>query len=557
MTAAVESSRDFMKTLDSVVQNPKFDAELGLEEATDRYKPEDIARATTWALKQTIEVIPDGLGGYYAAVTGLPSLNAHGATTDFCWDNAYDALVKAYLMATGVEPLARTNGKLYPPEYLEARDLDKVYLPGSLFPDPPAEAQSVKDISLYPHVAVVGRLAKGCFTAEEILDEVPMFSASPAFVQERGGPISKEILARIPQKFFDDVSRLGLYPHVDIRLLTLRQGDFPAYPGWHCDGEFRQNYESQPDLFVVPRHRHIVCTVSSDPEGVSNTEFVTLPFRARVIDPTSKNTLWRQVHDQVERNLAADCRTRGRDGDLVSFDGFTLHRATPARVDGVRLFLRVSMWHKPHLGNGGLLSSQELVFRESPLRVPGLDSVTGAALKVPRECIGLAANYTISEIAGERNIRNADIQFLKDHGGPLCAKFVDAIPKDFIERAKSTGKELRADLQVVRLYPQNVPFSVEHSNVKQGTEIFVVHASSRNGGVCSFVEYNSKGAPVALTRDGCGLTIPSGHTYGLTPAQGRGWFVALVAKMVDPKVPPDNRFEQQLTVYVPSEETGW
>ena len=199
-----------------------------------------------------------------------------------------------------------------------------------------------------------------------------MFSATPEFVRRHGGPIAQRILDAVPGWYFDEARRLGLYPNCDIRIHRLYPTDFPAYPGWHCDGEFRETYFSQPDLARIPVSWHLTATASSHAEGVSNTQFLDTPIETTVNIPdgdalptqtiAGSHTLWGQVHRQVE-DLGEYRTWDSRDGELVLFDARTLHRAMPALRRGWRLFFRMSMWHKKNLGEGGKLSKQEQVYK--------------------------------------------------------------------------------------------------------------------------------------------------------------------------------------------------
>lgn len=47
----------------------------------------------------------------------------------------------------------------------------------------------------------------------------------------------------------------------------------------------------------------------------------------------------------------------------MCFDSWTLHRAMPTKIRGWRLFFRMAMWHKPNLGEDGMISKQEQVYK--------------------------------------------------------------------------------------------------------------------------------------------------------------------------------------------------
>lgn len=215
-----------------------------------------------------------------------------------------------------------------------------------------------------PEIDVVGKFQPTA-TVAELAEEVGMYSASPEFVRTHGGPLTLQMLDAVPQAFYDECDELELFPNIDVRVHRLYPGDFPAVPGWHSDGEYRADYHAQPDLTKFREHKHLVGTISTDPAGVSMTEVVTSKFQAEVVDPTADNTLWYQVHAALEKDKNVD-KVSLPDGQLTSMGAFTLHRATPARIRGWRLFLRLSMWHKPYLSDeGGTLARQEYVYRVS------------------------------------------------------------------------------------------------------------------------------------------------------------------------------------------------
>lgn len=203
----------------------------------------------------------------------------------------------------------------------------------------------------------------GMASVSELEREVGVYSATPQFVRKNCGPIANRILDHVPADYYAEAKSLGLYPNCDVRIHRLYPGDYPAYPGWHCDGEYRETYFSQPDLDKIKVGHHLVCTVSSHPNGVSNTQFLDDKFEFESdLVPTSDNTLWGQVHKAL-----ADYKDlwtwNSFDGQLIQFDPRTLHRTMPAKIRGWRLFFRMSMWHKPNLGDGGMITKQEQVYK--------------------------------------------------------------------------------------------------------------------------------------------------------------------------------------------------
>lgn len=172
------------------------------------------------------------------------------------------------------------------------------------------------------------------------------------------------MMDKIPSDFYDECESLGLFPNIDVRVHRLYPGDFPAVPGWHTDGEFRRDYHSQPDLNKFTEHSHIIGSISTDDDGVSLTDVVNEEFEAEIENPNEDHTLWQQVHDQIEAHEPSTLYIP--DGQLTKIGAMTLHRASPARTRGWRLFLRLSMWHKPYISDeGGSIARQEYVYRLS------------------------------------------------------------------------------------------------------------------------------------------------------------------------------------------------
>lgn len=223
--------------------------------------------------------------------------------------------------------------------------------------------ENIKNYTFRPNYEIVGHV-KPVRSIPELAAEVGMYSATADFVRRNGGPISIDILDRIPEWYYTETAKKGLSINIDIRIHRLYPGDFPAYPGWHCDGEFRETYFSQPDLDRINVSRHLICTVSSHEGGVSNTEFLDEDFDVCIDRPTPDHTLWGQVHSGLS-HIAKTRLLRTRvmqDGEMTLFDPWTLHRCTATRIRGWRLFFRASQWHRPNLGEG-MLSKQEQVYK--------------------------------------------------------------------------------------------------------------------------------------------------------------------------------------------------
>lgn len=211
----------------------------------------------------------------------------------------------------------------------------------------------------HPDYKTIGSVC-GHTSIEELSKVVSVYAASPEFAIQHCGPLVENILARVPQFWYDECRRRKLLPNVDVRVHRLYRGIYPAFPGWHCDAEFRESYFGQPELDRTPVSKTIVCTVSSHPEGISNTRFLNEELVVSV-EESEEQALWRQVHEKVESK--ARSTWDAPDGCLINFSNRTLHKAMPTVRRGWRLFFRMSMWHKPYLEAEGKISKQEQVYQ--------------------------------------------------------------------------------------------------------------------------------------------------------------------------------------------------
>lgn len=203
--------------------------------------------------------------------------------------------------------------------------------------------------------------AIGCYPISDLEKERGVYSATPQFVRDNCGDIARQFLALVPDWYYAEAESLKLWPNCDVRIHRLYPGDFPAYPGWHCDGELRETYFSQPDLNRIQVHKHLTATASSHSGGVSSPQFLEEPFSCNVVE-SADVALWGQVDAALEQKQSKRIWD-SVDGQLVLFDSWTLHRTMPAKIRGWRLFFRMSMWHKPNLGAGGMLTRQEQVYK--------------------------------------------------------------------------------------------------------------------------------------------------------------------------------------------------
>lgn len=220
----------------------------------------------------------------------------------------------------------------------------------------------MKAITFNKNFETIGR-HHPIYPIDDLEKEVGVYSATPEFVRKHCGSIANALLDIIPTWYFDEAKAKELYPNIDVRIHRLYPGDFPAYPGWHCDGVYRETYFSQPSPKHTKVAKHIILSVSSCEEGVSSTQFLDEVFTLEMEnEPDGDHNLWGlldQALSRKQRKRIYDVQ----DGEMMLFDSWAPHRAMPARTRGWRLFFRMAMWYRPNLGDGGKITKQEQVYK--------------------------------------------------------------------------------------------------------------------------------------------------------------------------------------------------
>lgn len=215
---------------------------------------------------------------------------------------------------------------------------------------------AVREIAEFDGHATIHQLSAEC----EVIGGVGFYAASPDFVRSRCGPLTRRVLDAVPATYYARAKGLGMLPNIDVRIHRLNPGEYPAVPGWHCDGSLRETYFAQPDLDRTPVRDTVIATISTDIDGVSLPEFAAEPLDVDLPhSPHEDASLWATVDRAVPSTLAT---TQARDGVLYSFDESTLHRCQPARVRGWRLFFRMSLWHADYLGDQGKIAVGQQVY---------------------------------------------------------------------------------------------------------------------------------------------------------------------------------------------------
>lgn len=197
----------------------------------------------------------------------------------------------------------------------------------------------------------------GTAEKDELLKQQGMYAADFDFAYEHSTPIVQEMLKSIPEWYHNLAKEQGKELNVDIRVHELEKGDYPASPGWHVDASQRETaFQNNADLTAV--EASLVGTISTHPEGVSNTVFVQNVIH---IDEHYEN-LTKDNNKLLQDNLIEkDLETvRTVDGVWTLFDPYTIHNVEASRNDGVRLFARVSIWDKPAGHKPGLTKTEQV-----------------------------------------------------------------------------------------------------------------------------------------------------------------------------------------------------
>ena len=197
----------------------------------------------------------------------------------------------------------------------------------------------------------------GIRNISDLSNEISVYAASPDFVRNNCGSIAIELLNKVPEWYFEKCRNLKMLPNIDIRVHRLNKGEYPAVPGWHCDGSLRETYFSQPEQGRVKIRDTIIGFVSSV-ENLSSTEVFNEPLSLDIKKDGDEFSFWKKVHDKVPKGETVNLK----DGDITLMSCETLHKCTPAQKRGWRLFFRMSMWHNDYLGEQGKISTQQQVY---------------------------------------------------------------------------------------------------------------------------------------------------------------------------------------------------
>ena len=425
---------------------------------------------------------------------------------------------------------------------------------------------------------------------ETLQGETSMYSATPEFALEHGGPLTAEFLASVPDWYYDTAKQLGLYPNIDIRVHRLDHAGlpagvdlYPAVPGWHADGEYRETYFSQPDLTHVPVSFHVIATTSTETSGVSNTQFLDQAIEMEIgVDEqasTSDVALWSNVHRHVE-SLTAPKTTMMPDGEIHIFDARSLHRATPVTSEGERVFFRMSMWHKPNFGEGQLSKQEQLyLLPNDNYQLPEIDGYLAERQPPPKVLTTFDGQARISHLAEEQSVFGASLQYLAKHGGRVSKKLLSVIQDNSEIIAPRflapLDRKPVIDLFVFRLYPGYRPFFPDYYGDPKAVDLHMSGVSSPYiktaiGPITTqqpelWLTVSSHDDLVNATEFADGFVLNDGMLVEVSaysprrqlPAENRGWRLMMRVRLVPENDKRPVRKITQQYVAPSSEDAGW
>ena len=187
-------------------------------------------------------------------------------------------------------------------------------------------------LNFQSQVTIGADMAK--YTDEEIKNEPMFFNCSILFALKEGGPITKEFISHLPDRFIAE----GI---LDSRVHMLMPGWYPCIPGWHHDDVPRSTLTGQPNYIDPEYHSlHCLALVNSD---VAPTEFMISNKNQSIKVPTPDPSRVTYEHWNEYLTLQPQGKTIQAGDKLYFFDCDTFHRGTAAIKSGWRWFGRVSI----------------------------------------------------------------------------------------------------------------------------------------------------------------------------------------------------------------------
>lgn len=210
------------------------------------------------------------------------------------------------------------------------------------------EFVGVPGIKMYPISSrfIVGARLRD-WNQTHVKNEPMLFSATPKFAWENGGPITRDFLSMVfgitlsddADWVLRDSKRTGYC--FDSRVHMLMPGWFPCIPGWHHDDVPRTRRDAQPN-YENPefKSKHILALVNGD---ICPTEFATGKVAMPHI-PEDTGPVYKYWHTIVEQDIKDGVLKREKvpSNHLIHFDYHSFHQGTRAIGRGFRWFGRLT-----------------------------------------------------------------------------------------------------------------------------------------------------------------------------------------------------------------------
>lgn len=164
--------------------------------------------------------------------------------------------------------------------------------------------------------------------------EIMLFNSSINFAWEKGGPITRSFIDKLPEEYKGDNAVF------DSRVNMLMEGMYPCIPGYHQDDVPRSSITGQPSYKNMPyKSRHIL--------GLVNAEVSPTIFAEGEVDfPEIENgRVFEEYHKMVLDKIGSGelITVKAKDRTLYEFDYQSFHSGTIAVDSGWRWFGRVSI----------------------------------------------------------------------------------------------------------------------------------------------------------------------------------------------------------------------
>ena len=208
-----------------------------------------------------------------------------------------------------------------------------------------------------------------------VKNEPMLFSATPLFAWNNGGPITRDFLSLFFAISLADEATWVLRDskcsnfNFDSRVHMLMPGWFPCIPGWHHDDVPRSRSDGQPNYKNPEYHsKHCLALVNGD---ICPTEFAVGSAAYEDTPLFYGHPTYKVWHENVERDIKEKVLTRVpvESNRLVYFDSQSFHQGTRAVKRGWRWFGRLS-WDagyeqgRPHANE---VRKQVQVYLEHPM----------------------------------------------------------------------------------------------------------------------------------------------------------------------------------------------